>query len=423
MMKMTINQEDKRMKHFHFIGLAAMSLGLLVSSCQEAREQDPGRKESVQPVAESRDTITFTAVLDQNGTKTSLGADLSVFWSAGDHILVSNGTTWADFELIGGEGTDTGTFQGPDLEGSTFYAIYPAVEGWTGPGSAFSLADTQQLSAGSFGPGANLAAAKASSLNDLVFYNMLGALSITLNGTPTVTEIKITTKGDEVLAPGNATIDFTGDRPGVSFTPAANDAKSVKLSSAAGITLSGEGTTFYAVLPAGTLAGGFSIEVTDTDGDAMIRHAAADNNNEVLLSQVRAMPALTYTPRYKADFLQATDVGACTHTLAGDSEYMLYACSYTEGYSQYAYKNTAGTPGSRYLRIEDWDEEYMLAFTMPYDLPEGKNIQDVKIEATGNTGSIASGTGITLRVVKKANGLVWLSDPETGNGYILMMED
>ena len=129
------------------------------------------------------------------------------------------------------------------------------------------------------------------------------------------------------------------------------------------------------------------------------------------------MPALSYSPAYKAAFLTAEAIGAYSNAASEGS--LTSICTYVEGVGQYAYLNKEGV--SRYLRLEDWDAGYALGFTMPYSLEAGKNCA-VTLQSLGAL-PIASGTVENMRIVKLSDGKVWMLDPATGHGFILMMEE
>ena len=75
------------------------------------------------------------------------------------------------------------------------------------------------------------------------------------------------------------------------------------------------------------------------------------------------------------------------------------------------------------MRLEDWTDGYYLAITTPYELQEGADCKNVSVQVAGNTGSVTSGEGLTMKVVKLADGKVWLSDSASEKGYVLTMEE
>lgn len=391
-------------------------------SCSHVRENDwaqdiPETTETVQT-----GTVTFTASFDQ-GSKTQLGEDWSVLWSEGDQIKVFNNThpEGVSFTLIRGEGTPYGTFSGPDPGAGPFQAVYPADR--TGKGNRSSIPvsfpSTQTYAEGSFGPGASLAAGAADQLDGLRFHNLAGALSLTLTGNQTITGIRLCSNAEEQLW-GTASIKgWTEDVPTVSFDSGQDGAsfREVYLDCGKGVVLTGEGVPFHLIVPAGTLAGGYRIEVYDSEGLAMVKYAKAHEDSRVDRSEVVRMPVLNYHPAYSAAFLNSGEIGAFANVSA-DGE-MSAICKYVEGTGQFAYLTKKGK--SRYLRLEDWAAGYALGFTMPYSLEAGKNCA-VTLQSLGQL-PIVSGTVENMRIVKLSDDKVWMLDPATDHGFILMMEE
>lgn len=412
-------KKSKTMKKISFLyGIMLLSLAV---SCTHIRENDPVQENpGVDP--EPSGTITFTAHFDAD-SRTQFGEAWSVLWSEGDEIQVFNEShpEGVTFTLVGGEGTPAGTFRGPDPGAGPFRAVYPA--GRTGQGSGMSVPvsfpATQHYAEGSFGPGANLAAGVADQLDGLRFHNLSGALSLTLTGSGSITGIRVCSYAEEPLS-GTATLSgWAEGTPAVSFD-AGQDGESFReiyLDCGTGVALSGEGKPFYLTVPAGTLAGGYRIEVYDADGLAMVKYAKAHEDSRVDQGEVVLMPTLAYNPAYKAAFLRSEAIGAFANAAAQGE--MATLCTYVEGVGQYAYRNTEGE--SRYLRLEDWDTGYALGFTMPYSLQAGKNCT-VTLQSMG-LASIAPGTVENMRIIKLSGGRVWMMDPASDRGFILMMEE
>lgn len=410
----------KRLTHIAF--LFVLVSGALAVSCAETRERDASAQGQEQLVAPQADSVTFSAYLEAD-SKTQLGNGGQVLWSTSDKVRVFNAATplGVEYNLVGGAGTTRGTFRGPDLGDGPFYVVYPAqaASQLTGTSLAVTLPASQSYAADSFGPGANLAAGKSAELKDIHFFNLLGALSFTLTGDQAVTDIRIYSFAAEPLR-GTAVIDgwdnvvptltLDAGQTGEAF-------RAVSLDCGTGVQLSAQGTLFHAAVPAGTLAGGYWIEVYDGNGLAMVKYAKAAEANRVDRNEIVQMPSLAYAPRYKADFLLSDAVGIFSNT-AVDGQ-MATVCTYVEGQSQYAYLNQAGENGTRYLRLEDWNSGYAVGFTMPYTLTPGKK-SAVTVEALGEV-SLASGLVESMHVVKIAGGKVWMQDPDTGKGFILMM--
>ena len=405
----------------HFSCLSRIILLSLVVSCTHVRENDLAQDA---PGAEPEQTgiLTFTAYIDP-GSKTQFGEEWSVLWSEGDQIRVYNDAhpEGIPFSLVRGAGTSSGTFSGPAPGSGPFRAVYPADRAGQGNGTSIpvSFPATQTYAEGSFGPGANLAAAAAEQLDGIQFHNLVGALSLTLTGDRTITGIRVCSQADERLSGTAALKSWTSGIPSVVFD-ADHDAASsgeVYLDCGPGVALTGEGKPFYVTVPAGTLAGGYRVEVFDSEGLAMVKYAKAHADSRVDRSELVQMPALSYSPAYKAAFLTAEAIGAYSNAASEGS--LTSICTYVEGVGQYAYLNKEGV--SRYLRLEDWDAGYALGFTMPYSLEAGKNCA-VTLQSLGAL-PIASGTVENMRIVKLSDGKVWMLDPATGHGFILMMEE
>ena len=246
--------------------------------------------------------------------------------------------------------------------------------------------------------------------------NLTGSVALTLTGDKTVTGIRICGYEAEPLY-GTALIDGWDDTVPTLTLDAGQTGepfREVLLDCGAGVPLTAEGKVFYLSVPAGTLAGGYRIEVYDADGLAMVKYAKSGEDNRVERSAIVRMPSLSYVPGYKADFLRSEAVGAFLNAAVDGT--MSTGCTYVEGRSQYSFLNTSET---RYLRLQDWTDGYALAFTTPYTLTQGKNAS-VSITSLG-LASIATAQVEKMRVVKTAGDRVWMLDPGTGNGYILMM--
>lgn len=389
----------------------------LAVSCARTLEQ--GMAEPVGQLPIPPDSVSFTAWLDTE-SRTQLGKEGNILWNDTDKVRVFNADTpeGAEFSLTGGAGTTVGTFSGPDIGDGPFYAIYPSDAAGLLTGSALSVTipASQTYVPGSFGPGANLAAGKADALDKVHFYNLTGFVALTLTGDKTITGIRISSFQAEPLS-GTAIIDGW-DNAFPSLTLDAGQTgepfREVYLDCGTGVTLTSDGTVFCLAVPAGTLAGGYRIEVYDTEGLAMVKYAKAGADNQVERSKIVRMPALAYTPGYKTGFILSEAVGAFSNAAADGV--LAARCDYVEGRSQYSYLNTSAT---RTLRLQDWEKGYALGFTMPFTLSQGKTAA-VTISSLGLP-AIASAQVEKMRVVKTADDRVWMLDPATKNGYILMM--
>lgn len=417
------------MKRINRLLGAALLAVALVMGCARTTELEPGQKTS-QPekTVSVPDSITFTAVLE-NGTRTLLGTDEKVLWSTGDQIRVFNKSNASGevFTLKNGQGTPTGTFEGPNIGSGPFRAVYPASIVATGSqydNISISIPSSQSYAAGSFGAGANISVGQADQLDNILFRNVMGVLSLTLTGTATIGSICIQSYVQETLS-GTATLSNLGEEAGPMLTfgkgQTAESFSRLTLDCGTnGIPLTSTGTTFHLAVPAGALGSGYQIEVYDTDEKVMVRYAKASEDNAIVRNYIVSMPELEYAPDYKAAFLQSEAIGAFSGTSAGSSENMQSLCTYNENQSQYAYKNTAE---SRYLRLQDWDSGYALGLTMPYTLNPGKKYNVTLNQADGLNLSTTQPPFTKMRVVKKSEGKVWLQDATSGIGFILMLAE
>ena len=404
--------------------------GVLAFSCARHVEIEsvPSGTERIVRKTVPPDSITFTAVLEE-ATRTQLGTGYQVYWSEGDKIKVFNSATpeGLEFSLKSGAGTASGTFIAPGsgMGDGPFYAVYPssAVTTMNGTAIGVTLPPTQAYAQGSFGLGANLTAGKADALEEIKFKNLLGAVSFTLTGEGNVSSIRLRAQGTVPLH-GTGVIDgWDGDAPALTFDAGQTSDSSHELALSCGeVALTSDGTVFYLTVPVGTLGEGFTFEVDNTEGNTMLKSASANAGNRIARSDLLQMPALPFAGSYKTAFVLADQIGAYKNVSASSGSSVQPCCLYTEGESQYAFKNVpTGSSPTRMIRIEDWNDGYFLSVTTPYLLEEGADISGVTVKVAGATGTVVSGTGLSMKVVKKVDGRVWLHDPASDHGYVLMM--
>ena len=401
----------KKMRSF-FCALCMMAL-MSVSCVQDLPVEEVTTRPE-KPVV--RDTVSFTASLEASDTKTSLSAT-SVLWNTGDKIKLFNADhpSGVEFELKEGAGTTKGLFSGEAMGDGPYYAVYPSSCAGTLSGTSVSvtLPAEQAYAEGSFGAGANLSFARAADqLENLSFRNVCGSLSLTLTGSGAITSLRLYTKGDEVLH-GAGTLSMVEGLPVLNMA-AGQTAPSLRYITlnCGGVSLTG-GKTFYLVVPAGTLASGFTVEAVDASGDAMILNANAGANRVVNRSKVRPMPETGYLARYRAAYLQTEAVsGAWNGTLAGST--LENCCTYDEATGQYAYLNSET---SRMYRMQDWTAGYALTLNTPRNLTLGSQVT-VSVTSLGLS-TVSSATDVTMRVVKRFDGRAWLVDETSGAGYVM----
>lgn len=406
------------MSKYWKLAMAALSAGLLAVGC--AVEPVPeDTEDEIQPAVEN--LMTFTATLEQSASKTALDGGYHVVWSESDRIRIFNAAhpEGVTFTLASGVGSVDATFTGIlDGEGP-YYAVYPdnASAQLVGTSIVTAFPQQQSYAADSFGVGANLACAKSGDKNDLFFRNLCGALALTLKGTGTVRKINIYTRGAEQLS-GRAIIsglDAGAPALTLSSAGAVEEEASLSLDCGAGVALNADpGVTFMLIVPACALADGYTVEVVDNNGKAMLRNAKAASGNVIVRSGVRPMPALTYTAAYNASFLSVTDeLGAYTGIRAEDGAFTT-CCRYQRFQSQYSYVLSGLT---RDVSFQDWTVGFALDLTLPATLELGA--VDVAVDALGATGGIASKASTGMTVIKKTPLRAWIADG--AEGYVVLL--
>lgn len=398
--------------------LFALSLGLFLPlACVSEHLAEPDEN----PVSDVQNTITIVASLEQGLTKSSMDDSYSVVWNAGDQIRVFNEATPGGkvFTLdAASAGKTQGTFTGSALSGSgPYYAVYPASAAGTLSGNTvgIDLASIQSAAAsGSFASGANVAAGVAADISEIYFKNLCGLLAVTLKGSKSVSQIRLTADGGEWLSgTGRVSLSLAED-PSLQLE---SGSSSVTLNLSQASALTSGGSTFYLVVPAGSLAAGFAVEVCDTQGGAMVKHAADDGSNMVERAAVKPMPAISYSPDVNRYLLDKLQPGVYAGVQPGQTVSTVISWNETDG--QYAW--SPGTSSQYMFRIQDWDAGYAVRLTMQTgSLVVGKSFS-ADISAMGATSSLASASGVTMKVLRRDGGLVWLSDGT--NGFIMKAEE
>lgn len=414
------------MKKTIYTGLAALILGLMSTACTDQLAPEAIEKENLVP-EQIEKTMVFQASLEQpeSATKTSLDG-VNVVWTEGDQIRIFNEATPAGeiFTLKAGYGGEVdGEFVGTDIGAGPYYAIYPASVSdsfTTSPLAINTVVEANQTYVtNSFGNGANVAVASAADMN-LSFKNVFGAISFTLTGAATISAINIYTRNNEIL---NGSLQITGidtATPTGTVSAAVEDEYLYKtLSCGAGITLNDTpGVTFYITVPVGAFANGFYVEFIDTEGTAMIK-SVKGTSNVIVRSGIRAMPAFAYSAQYSAAFLQ--DADAFTAYSSVNTGTAAKPHNYTDSKCQYAFKNTTGDPGSRFIRFQDWSEGYAISLDIAQNALPLNSTPTVAVTALGNTGAIDSKAAKAMKVIKRTTKRVWIVDPGDKDGFIITM--
>ncbi len=280
----------------------------------------------------------FTASLEpqQPLSRTSLNG-YQVLWSAGDTIAVYKvSDPGAKGEPFGLNPADDGCPEGRfasethnDWTQSPCYALYPSAAdgGLSGSTLSVNLPAEQQYRKGSFGPQAGLAVARGAGDGKLSFNNLCGLLAVRVTAAEAITEVRLTTLGEEVLW-GPGTVDMTyAEKPALVMAAPADDTRktlTIKVDEnlaqgqvltpgstvdITGGTFTGAGETswtFYFVVPAGTLAQGFLVTILTADGKFMQQYAVAAAANLIQRSCCTEMPGVDFNNQAEVEI--RTDV-------------------------------------------------------------------------------------------------------------------
>ena len=250
-----------------FIGL----LSLVAVSCTVKEADPPGIT-----VFDPDRVFNVTAEQPDAGTKVYLDGALRVLWNTGDHLSVFNGKTFnREYTFDGEDGADSGKVlpSGDDGNGSALsqvYAVYPyqASTSINASGTiTYTLPAVQSYRENSFGSGANVMVSVTDGDN-LLFRNAGGYLSFKFYGEGvSVSSITLKSNKGEALS-GPCTITAPGGVPALTMSEGGSDRLTLTCESpvALGATAS-SAVQFIFVLPPVTLAEGFTVTVTTSDGN------------------------------------------------------------------------------------------------------------------------------------------------------------
>lgn len=252
----------------------------LVASCTIQKEKDyddPG-------------SHRYHAVVEEpDGEDTRVYADsrLRVHWNEEDHISIFERTTYnQEYEFLGDTGDTSGDFDpiansgyhtGGDIEDGHVYAIYPYEKknkcDYDGK-MTVTFPSVQHYKQNSFGIGANIMVAKTNT-TDLRFKHVGGYRTLRLYGAGvTVSSVKLESNGPEFLS-GRTDVTIGSDgKPSVAFIESATNSKSVDLVCDTPVTLGSTASDyveFWFVLPPGVLTEGFTITITDSNGNTFTK--------------------------------------------------------------------------------------------------------------------------------------------------------
>ena len=298
------------MKKSLVVCMAAMLV--LAASCKKNEEKD-GK-------------LGFRASLETptGDSKTHMDELFNVKWDEGNTILVINGKGEDEtFTTQGGEAAgDYADFTGTEEESfftPNYKAYYPSdLLGEDGKVSLSGEFGEQFYVADNFANGANPMAAQSTD-EKLEFRNLCGILDIPLKGTCHVTSISITSNNEEEMLWGKADLFMEGhDGEMVPSLSNWTDGTNKVTLNCDNVELKDyEATHFYIVLPAGSLASGFKMTVTCSDGTTMTLKGTS--NTEIEQSRIRTMAEVPVTPEepYVPEVETTAGCVDCTFSFSG----------------------------------------------------------------------------------------------------------
>lgn len=269
------------------------ALLLLAVSCKKEKEQGKG----------------FNAIAEahQDGSKTHLNGK-AVNWDNNDQVLVFNKNYPVGYvftaSLVDSENPKktllTNADAPEDFYVQSYQALYPKAK-VTKDGGNFkmTLPATQNavFSSGKFQPqfenGANPMGVCNATTEDLYFENICGILDLQLYSTiaHNVKNITLTNNGDGNLN-GTAIVNLSSAHPTLGTLSGGTKTITLNCNGKALSTDANNPSHFFFVLPAGTLAQGFTVTVTKTNGDVWTKTAAAHAENEIERSTITVMPKM-----------------------------------------------------------------------------------------------------------------------------------
>lgn len=249
-------------------GLASLTLSC---SLQESDIQDafsPGER-------------FYARIETPDGPDTKVYADdkLRVLWDSDDHISIFNKYTYnQEYRFAGKTGDNAGSFKivpnddfvtGNELD--LVYAVYPYQESTSIDNDgvlSVSLPAMQTYRENSFGRGANTMVSCTAN-NQLMFKNVCGYLSLKLYGdNVSVSSISIKGNKGESLAGDAIVLATTGNEPAMEFMEESTGEITLVMEEPVVLPeTSTEARTFWLVIPPTVFSEGFTLTVTNPEGD------------------------------------------------------------------------------------------------------------------------------------------------------------
>ena len=263
------------------LGLIALAALVMLAGCKKNEEQPTGSTKLIAGIEQQK-----------SDSKTSLNPnDLTITWSADDHLFVYNGATGADFALSTGAGTTKAEFTGDCTFTDSNLAVYPYNDNITVEGNmvTMTLPAEQNATVGNFGNGANPMLGFFSDFNNLQLTSLCGVLCLELTGdNVAITKIELVGGADDKLN-GTFEADYTVTLTSPVLVKTGTDGTNkVTLNCTATLTTTPQ--KFFVVLPAGTLHG-FTMKVYNGDNVIFTKSTA-----NAITFQANYVESMTETP-------------------------------------------------------------------------------------------------------------------------------
>lgn len=238
----------------------------LVAVVTGCKKDNANPSEPSQPVKEP---MTFYAY-PQGGERTGLDTDGNTsIWTGGDVIKIfsSADTEGSLFTLTEGAGTNYGVFDGEIVKSSNYAAAYPAslASGQDGSIIIFDMQSSQNYVENTYAPN-TVPVVSYTTTNKLEFVNTTGLLRIGIKTTEavTVTKMVLTDNNSTAKLWGKFKVTATSDGE-LEYMEGGDNTLAINLGSGVALN-SSTYTYFFFCLPAGTLAGGFTVDMESADG-------------------------------------------------------------------------------------------------------------------------------------------------------------
>ena len=354
------------MKRIIFTILATFT----VISCVKEEHADQEKKD-----------IIHTKIAEAANTKTSIYEGTQIVWSEGDRITAymkssqsteyqidpsAIGKTYGKFNIVSAENNEQDN--GAEWKHNVGFYPYSIVTDCTRLSSYYiaeiTLPTSQIYAENSFGNG-YFPMVSVSNDNHFTFRNICGAIKLQLSGNLTVSDIEFTGNGEEKIA-GPAIITASSDNSEPSIDMTSHADCSVFLDCGEGVTLNEDGiTSFIITLPPMTFSNGFTVVVTDSDGEEYT--LKTEKSNTVFRSSILVMPEIKLGETAAESYIDDEGVN---HGPGVEIDGVIWApvnCGY---------KAPGETDkGYPYGKLYQWGRKHGQGYTEEYDRDEPKRVK------------------------------------------------